>query len=334
MDVNVMTTDGARLAFPCVAGQDVLSAAEAAGVFLPAMCHEGSCGLCGALVREGAYEMGPHTPDAMPKDPGGVLLCRCLPQADVTIALPYAQDRIRHEKIPERAAVIESLAPAGAGAMALALRYLPSAEYGTMADFIPGQYMQLENAEGVRRAYSLANLPNWEGRLEFIIRLRQGGAFSTWLGTQAELGDVLTVCGPEGRFVMDDSSLRPRVLVGGGCGVAPILALLRQMVQVQDSLPVHLVFGANREEELFAPDMIAALGADLPQLSVDLAVWRPGPDWHGFTGTAAEALDAYLVAHPEEPDIYVCGPPRLLDAVTEVVRTRKIAPERIIAERI
>jgi NAD(P)H-flavin reductase/ferredoxin len=328
----MVTTDGARLAVPCATGQDVLAAAESAGLYLPAMCHEGSCGLCAAQVTDGRYEMGKHTPEAMP--PGGVLLCRCLPLSDLTVALPYAQNRVRHEKIPERAAVIEALEPAGAGAMAVTLRYLPSVEYGTAADFIPGQYMQLEAPGGICRAYSLANLPNWEGRLEFIIRLRPGGAFSTWLGTQAKISDELMVRGPEGRFILDDSSLRPRVLVGGGCGVAPVLALLRQMAAYADSTPVHLIFGANREDELFAPALLAALRADLPQLTVDLAVWHPGPDWRGFTGTAAEALDAYLTAHPQEPDIYVCGPPRLLDAVSATAAAHNLPPQRMIAERV
>jgi ferredoxin-NADP reductase len=186
----------------------------------------------------------------------------------------------------------------------------------------------------IRRAYSLANLPNWDGRLDFIIRLVPGGAFSTWLSERAAVGDALNVRGPLGHFVLDEASPRPRCLVGGGCGMAPILSMLRHMVDFQDPQPVHLIYGANREEELLPEEEIAALRASLPQLGVMLSVWHPGPGWGGFAGTAAQALEAYLANAAETPDIYVCGPPKMLDAVTAVARARGVPEGQIFAERV
>ncbi|MGD0472357.1 MAG: FAD-binding oxidoreductase [Candidatus Velthaea sp.] len=56
---------------------------------------------------------------------------------------------------------------------------------------------------------SLANRPNWDGRLEFLIRLQANGAFSTYLGERARVGDPLIVRGPLGNFVLDETSPRP-----------------------------------------------------------------------------------------------------------------------------
>ena len=108
-------------------------------------------------------------------------------------------------------------------AISLTLRLQPDPEAGSAAEFSPGQYMELTlPGTDIRRAYSLANLPNWEGRLDFLIRLQPGGTFSTWLGTQARVGDVLSVRGPLGSFVLDEVSVRPRCFVGGGCGLASL----------------------------------------------------------------------------------------------------------------
>ncbi|MDR3683574.1 MAG: 2Fe-2S iron-sulfur cluster binding domain-containing protein [Geothrix sp.] len=334
MTVTLVTRDAARLEFPCAEGQDVLAAAEAAGLYPPAMCHEGSCGLCQAHVLEGAYEMGPHSASALPAGPGGVLLCRCQPHGDVTVQLPCTDAQVGRHKIPVREAVIEAMGPAGAGAVALTLRLQPDAALGAGADFTPGQYMELTiPGTEIRRAYSLANLPNWDGRLDFIIRLLPGGAFSTWLSERAAVGDTLNVRGPLGHFVLDEASPRPRCLVGGGCGMAPILSMLRHMADFQDPQPVHLIYGANREDELLTVEL-DELRATLPQLGVTLSVWHPGPGWGGFTGTAAQALEAYLADAADSPDIYVCGPPKMLDAVIAVARERAVPEAHIFAERV
>jgi NAD(P)H-flavin reductase len=180
----------------------------------------------------------------------------------------------------------------------------------------------------------LANRPNWDGRLEFLIRLQANGAFSTYLGERARVGDPLIVRGPLGNFVLDETSPRSRCLIGGGCGTAPVLSMLRHLADFGDTQPTHLIFGATHEDELFSADEIAALREALPQLGVTLSVWRPGPAWTGFSGTPAEAFSAYLRSAIEAPDVYVCGPPKQLDAITQVARKHAIPAVQTIAERV
>jgi len=335
MEITLVTRDGEQLQFPCAETDHVLGAAEAAGFFLPAMCHEGTCGQCRAHVSSGDYKMGQHDPAMLPAaDPAAVLLCRCTPQQDMTVDLPYDRAQVLRYRVPVRQAVIESLEPAWQGAMALTLRLQPDPETGAAAEFSPGQYMELTlPVTDVRRAYSLANLPNWEGRLDFLIRLKPGGTFSTWLGEQAEVGDILTVRGPLGSFVLDEVSVRPRCFVGGGCGLAPILSMLRHLGDFQDSQPTHLVFGANREAEMLPAAEIDALRAALPQLGTTLAVSQPENGWQGFHGTAPAALEAYLEQAGEAMDIYACGPPKMLEVLEELVQKRGRG-DRLIAEQL
>lgn len=333
--ITLVTRDGAELRFPCAQADNVLGASEAAGYFLPAMCHEGTCGLCHARVTDGKYTMGAHNSAALRSDvPGEVLLCRCSPEENLTVAVPYNQAQILRYRVPVRQAVIESMTPAWQDAVALTLRLQPDPERGVAVEFAPGQYMELTiPGTEIRRAYSIANLPNWEGRLDFLIRLAPHGVFSTWLREQAKVGDTITVRGPSGSFILDEASVRPRCFVGGGCGLAPILSMLRHLGEFQDAQPTHLIFGANREAELVPASDVTAVSAALPQLGVTLAVTNPEADWHGFHGTAPAALEAYLSQTEEPIDIYACGPPRMLEAVEALVE-RRGRGDRVIAERL
>lgn len=335
-DITLRTRDSARFEFSCADTDTVLNAAETAGLYLPAMCHEGTCGACHARVAEGRYTLGPVGAGVLADAAaGGVLLCRCRPEGDLVIDLPYAQADIRRHLVPQRSATITGLTPAGSGAMAMTLALDPDPELGAAADFVPGQYMEVAiPGTTIRRAYSMANLPNWDGRLEFLIRLLPGGAFSTYLAGRARLGDRLQVRGPLGRFMLDETSPRPRCLIGGGCGFAPVLSMLRHLAEFQDMQPTTLIFAVNREDELFAAEAIGALEAALPMLTVVLSVWRPQGAWSGFTGTAADALAATLDAAVAWPDVYVCGPPALVQSVLAVAGARGLPPAQIFTEQV
>jgi NAD(P)H-flavin reductase len=255
--------------------------------------------------------------------------------SDLVIEVPVTDAQIGRHKVPERRAVIVGLAPAGADSVALSLQLEADEEFGAAADFVPGQFFEVTlPGTDVKRAYSLANLPNWEGRLAFIIRLVAGGRFSSWLGSEARVGQVLSLRGPLGHFGLDEASPRPRVMVGGGCGMAPILSLLRHMAAFGDSTPVQLIYGANREAELLPPEVIAELKAALPQLGVMYAVWHSEPGWAGFRGTSAEALSAHLAACGAGADVYVCGPPKMIDSVAAAAKAGGVPGSRIFAERV
>jgi ferredoxin-NADP reductase/ferredoxin len=332
-EIKLRTRDAVELDVVCAPGATVLEAAEAAGLFLPSMCREGDCGQCNAEVAEGAYSLASGAASAT--GPAEAPLCQCRPAGGLKISLPYPEAAIMRHRAPTRLARIERLEPIGEGAVALSLVLEPDPELGQAADFTPGQYMELAapGAE-VRRAYSMANLPNWDGRLEFLIRLAPGGAFSTWLAKDARVGDVLGARGPLGRFVLDESSPRPRVLVGGGCGLAPLLSMLRHLADFGDAQQTHLIFGANTEAELFAPAEVDPLLDLLPQLSATYAVWRPGADWTGFSGNAAEALEACLSSLSDTPDVYVCGPPRLVAAAQASASAFGVPAQRIFSEQV
>jgi len=200
--IEITTRDGERFGFGCDAGQDLLSAAADADITLPSQCRRGSCGACQATVVDGAYEMPPDSAGVLPAGQrGAVLLCRTTPRGDLRVAAPYDRTKVLLHPVPVRTARIAALETVAADTMRVELQIEPDDTFGSAAEFEPGQFAELEvPGSGVRRPYSLANTSNWDGRLEFLIRLRPGGWFSTYLRERARPGDPLTVRVPMGGF--------------------------------------------------------------------------------------------------------------------------------------
>lgn len=333
--IRLTTRDGQQVAFDCERNENLIAAASASNISLPSQCRRGSCGVCHASVAQGDYLFDPHNREALPAQlANGILMCQTTPLGDLDIALPYDHAKILFRPLARRQAEIVALDPVAESTVRLELRLDDDAEYGCAAEFEPGQFMELELPETEeRRAYSLANTSNWDGQLEFLIRLRTNGLFSRFLRERAQVGMKLMVRGASGGFGILEGSLRPRWFVAGGTGLSPILSMLRRMAEYQDTQEARLFFGVNRENELFAIDEIERLKSELPQLKVDVCVWTPEGQWGGFVGTAADALRRAFVSSQVKPDLYLCGPAPLVKSCEDVAAQFEVPAGQIFCER-
>jgi ferredoxin-NADP reductase/ferredoxin len=334
-EIRLTTRDQQQLSFACEPGQTLIDAADAAQITLPSQCRQGSCGACHANVVHGDFELGPHSAEALPRDAAnGILMCCTTAQSDLDIELPCDHSRILFGRVPLRTATIAALENIAENTVRLELRLDADADGGVAAQFEPGEFAELQIPDtDIWRAYSLANTANWDGTLEFLIRLQPQGKFSTFLQTQAQPGMTLNLRGPQGAFGLNEGSLRPRWFVAGGTGLAPMLSMLRRMAEFQETQAARLFFGVNREAELFALDELDRLRAELPQLQVDVCVWKPVAGWQGFVGTPADALREALAGSGELPDIYLCGPAPLLTAAERIAHDAGVPEAQIFAER-
>jgi NAD(P)H-flavin reductase len=256
----------------------------------------------------------------LPDGPGGVLLCRCLPLENLIVQLPCRDAQIGRRKVPERRAMVEAVGPAGEGWMALSLLLQREGEYGQSAEFHSGQYVELRiPGSELWQALAMANLPNEEGILEFLIPPAPGEAFAAWLA-EVRRGAALQLRGPLGKFALDETSPRPRCLVGAGAGLAPLLSMLRHLAANRDRIRVHLIFEGAVAELPLLERSVAKLRAALPQLTLALA-----------PGGAAAALHAQLERVPGS-DVYVAGPEPMLAAVTAAASAQNVPAAHIRAE--
>jgi ferredoxin-NADP reductase/ferredoxin len=335
--IALLTRDGAPITFEADPSETLLAAAARSNIFLPSGCRKGACGTCRVTRVRGEINLDPtHAPALTDANHFGdeVLLCSSKALSDLELRAPFDRSAIEFSSGHQRSARIVALTSSGVGAIRLVLQYEDAPGYGCAAAFVPGQYMEVSIPDTpVTRAYSLANTPNCDGTLEFLIRLYARGAFSEYLTTCAAIGNRLLLRGPKGGFAIDKTSDSPRWFVAGGTGFAPILSMLREMASSRDSRACRLFFGVNREEEFFALDEIQEVKKGLPQLRATVCVWTPTAGWKGFVGTPADALALSLADQNAQPDVYVCGPQALIEATRSASIFAGIARDRVFSEQ-
>jgi NAD(P)H-flavin reductase/ferredoxin len=302
----------------CGPEETVLDAAFRQGYNLAYGCREGQCSACKCYLLEGEVDLKPYSTFALSdteRSSGYALMCRALPERDAVIELlHYDPDNYRLQNaIRDEVATVESVTELTHDIVGLTLRVDDSLSW------LPGQYLDIHvpGEDGARRSFSIANLPGSE-RVELMIKRYPGGRFSSLLGNEIDSQTQLHFTGPYGAFHLRRSE-RPILMVAGGSGMAPVLAVLRQLAHEGCERPVRFFYGAREERDLFAREEIAALGERLPNFRF-LAV----------TGRFVhEAIDEELA----EPDVYMCGPPPMLEAVEAMLAERGIDPSRIFQDK-
>lgn len=338
-DIEVVTQDGASVHIECAEDEDVITAGLRQDVILMASCREGGCATCKADCTDGDYEMGKVSVQALPPDEeeeGVVLLCRCYPRSDMTVEVPYTSERISYTKVDrEFTAEIISITPIASNAVQFVLRRSRKDDGSTHAAiFEPGQFFDIEiPGTDVWRSFSPCSLPNDNGDFEFLIRVLPDGKFSNFLRSDAKPGLVVNVRGSSGNFYLHNNGLQPRYFVAGGTGLSPVMSMLRQMHDRGDPNEARLYYGVNKQEEVFYADEIAALSKKMPNLTAQICVWHAEEGWTGAKGNAVEILKSDLEANGAKPDMYLCGPPGMVDATNQMCDSLGIPRENVCSEK-
>jgi propane monooxygenase reductase subunit len=159
-----------------------------------------------------------------------------------------------------------------------------------------------------------------------MVKHYPGGHFSGLLADGGvTAGDELEVRGPYGVFTLRDAD-RPLVFIGGGAGMAPILSLLRSMVEAGVARPAVYYYGAREEQDLFHLEELQALASALPDFRFVPALSHA--EWDGETGLITDVVDRREL-DLSEADAYLCGPPPMVDAATELLLRRGVPEGRV-----
>jgi len=298
--------------------QTILRAAAEQGVALMHGCKEGQCASCKSFVLDGDdIELDSYSTFALPefeKDEGHTLLCRAHAFEDLVIELLNYDEEMIASGLPLRQGTVEVVAnePVTHDMRHFVVRLLEPEEI----KYFPGQYMDFQvPGHSATRSFSMANTPNREGIFEFVIKVYPGGLFSGLLADSIKAGDRLQVEAPFGAFRLRESSSNDLLFVGGGAGMAPLLALLRSMAERGVDRKVTFYYGARTLRDLCFQEELAKLAEQLPGFTFVPALSEPAgaDEWEGETGLITD-----VVARRETAlsgvDAYVCGPPPMVEA--------------------
>jgi propane monooxygenase reductase component len=316
----------------------ILRAAAEQGIMLMHGCKEGQCSSCKSFILDGDdIEYERYSTFALPdfeKEEGFTLLCRAHPYEDLTIELLNYDEEMIHSGLPIEEAVVEVVSNENVthDMRHLVVRLIEPASI----KFFPGQYVDF-HVPGTEetRSFSMANISSLEsGQLEFVIKVYPNGLFSEFLDAEVKPGDRLDITGPFGVFTLRDAPDSDLVFVGGGAGMAPILALLRSMASRGIQRKATYYYGARRRRDLCFEEELRQLERMLPSFRYVPALSEPGDDagWDGEVGLITDVLRR-AENNLARADAYVCGPPPMVEAALELLPRLGVAEKRVFYDK-
>lgn len=295
------------------AGETLLEAGLRAGLTLPWDCRAGGCGQCLCTVLNGRVDHGNYQPSALTdamRASGQTLMCCATALEDVEIEVDVASvstDAPRLQRYSARVESMETLAP---DVMRLWVRPLD----GQRIEFVAGQYINILLDDGERRAYSFANAPHDDERIELHVRRVEGGRFTSQVFERMRPGDTIEFEGPLGRFRLLDND-RPILFIAGATGFAPVKSILEDAFERGVSRPMWLYWGVRARSDLYMADLAEHWQSAhenfhfVPVLSDTTA----DADWSGRRGLVHQAM---LEDFPDmrEFELYACGSVGMIEA--------------------
>lgn len=190
-----------------------------------------------------------------------------------------------------------------------------------------------------QRSYSIASPPE-DSTVALTVERLADGEVSPYLCDVLREGDGLEMRGPiGGYFVWEVASGGPLLLVAGGSGIAPLMAMLRHRARADASIrarvPVRLLYTARTWEEVIYREELQRLADDSPEVQVAFTLTRSAPDgWRGYRRRIDRAmLEEVSWPSSEMPRAYVCGPTPLVESVATLLVELGHDPVRVRTER-
>lgn len=345
---------------PAPLGQKLLSALADNGVHLPAACGgKGSCGQCQVKITRGNDAILPVEKSHINPQQAAMgirLACMVAIRKNLYVQVPTSlietQRRLCHvvsnNLVSTFMTHLELIPADGFSLDFQAGDYiLVEASPGKIAfkDFsIPDKYladwskfrlrsMQTVSDKTEFRAYSLANTPLENRTIELLVRIATppanapkgtpAGKVSSFLFSLKQ-GDPVYITGPFGDFHIREND-REMVFIGGGAGMAPIRAMIReQLLRVKTHRKISFWYGARSKQQLCYENEFEQLALEHKNFNWQVALSEPQKEdnWTGLVGFIHSiAFQHYLSKHPRPDDIdyYLCGPPMMTAAVTTML---------------
>jgi propane monooxygenase reductase component len=311
--------------------ETVLRGAFRQGLMLMHGCKEGQCAACKSFLLDGEVDLEKYSNFALndyEKEEGWTLLCRAHAESDLVVELINYDEEVLRDGIAlqTKQMRVETLEALTHDIHRLVLS-------GEKLEYKPGQYVDIKIPDSDEvRSFSMANLPGHQ--LELMIKVYPDGKFSSLLADgEIREGQELEVTGPYGVFTLRKNSDRPLLFIGGGAGMAPILALLRSLAEQGSTRPAVYYYGARGPQDLFHQDELAELEQRLPNFRFVPALSEcDEEEWSGEQGLITDVVER-CEEELGEVDAYLCGPPPMVDAAIALLDAKGVPESRVYHDK-
>ena len=193
-----------------------------------------------------------------------------------------------------------------------------------------------EDGYRAERSYSIASPPEQSGQLSLTVERLDDGEVSPYLVDELRVGDRLELRGPIGGYFVWEARLGgPLLLVAGGSGIVPLMAMLRHRRAIGSHIPARLLYSSRSYEGVIYREELNELRRTDDALEVYYTLTRSPPaDWTGYRRRIDQELLREVTWPPDRnPLVYVCGPTALVELVGAELVALGHEPGRVKMER-
>jgi benzoate/toluate 1,2-dioxygenase reductase subunit len=318
--------DGVTRFIECRPDETIADASYRLGINIPLDCRDGVCGTCKCQVESGECDRGSYFADALTEEEtaeGLALACQTRPKTDLVVAIAASSEACKTRAQTYRAR-LHSVDRPSETTIAFSL------DGADGVSFLPGQYANLLVPGTVqRRSYSFSSPPGAE-TLSFLARNIPPGVMSTYLREKAVPGTPVEFIGPAGSFYLREIK-RPLLFLAGGTGLAPFLSMLGKIAETGSAYPIHLGYGVTNDVDLVGVQRLEEFATKIPGFTFFTCV---------SARDSAHPRKGYVTAHVEashlnggDVDVYLCGPPPMVDAVRAWLGEQNVTPANFYYEK-
>lgn len=295
--------------------------------FIPSACGgKGTCGYCKLKVTEGGGDALPtETLILTPKEQSQQfrLACQLKVKNDLKIEIPPEYLEIQEFK---GEVILTELVTSDIKRVRIKLLEPKKMTYK------PGQYVQIRipTDAGIEfRAYSMASNPDQTDEIEVNVKLIPDGIGSTYVHSKS-VGSKIEFSGPYGDFFLKTDSQNDIVCVAGGVGLAPLKSIVSYWEAHKPDRHIYLFYGARKEIDLYDHDYFTRLDKQFEKFHYHPGLSDADQTWEGAKGFIHTVMDNVMEpGSGEHSEAYLCGPPIMINAVTETLKSKGLTEERI-----
>jgi ferredoxin-NADP reductase len=202
-------------------------------------------------------------------------------------------------------------------------------------DSRPGQFLTFEwmiEGKPVTRSYSICSSPLQRGYVEITPKRVHNGCVSQFLNDRATVGLTVKARGPYGKFCFDETKHKRIVLLAGGSGITPLMAMLRYIDDLCIPTEATLIYCVRTQEDIFFKEQLAALQRRISGFRYVLVLSKPDAEWSGWKGRLRREILEQEVRHTSELTFFLCGPPAFMELGRTLLADMHIEPSRILQE--
>ncbi|QBR84795.1 2Fe-2S iron-sulfur cluster binding domain-containing protein [Legionella israelensis] len=284
-----------QLILQSIEDESVLDCLLRHDVDYPNSCRSGVCQAC--LIKTTDTPIEPKWQEGLPetlKSQGYFLACQAKPMSTLHLKNPDAAECEQQVMITEITPLTHNV-----------IRVKLLAEH--LENWIPGQYLNLLNPEGISRSYSIANMPEKEGYIELHIKLKDDGAMSQWFRKKATVDTMVHIRGPFGKcyYMNPDQSSFNILLAGTGTGLASLLGIVKTALSKQHQGKIILIHGGCQDDDIYYAEELETLASFYQNFQYVPCVLKSNGCYQ--ESDIAQQLLIQL-NNTDSVQVYVCGP--------------------------